>query len=89
MLSIRVHLAGIREERFRRSADLEVARAAMNDAIGLPLDSVHSLTTPLAPVPAAETKLSGYEKNAVDGRPEARKTVASKAARTFSRTPRA
>jgi outer membrane protein TolC len=38
VLSIRVHLAGVREEQIRRSADLEVARAAMNDAIGLPLD---------------------------------------------------
>ncbi len=45
VLSIRVHLAGVREEQIRRSADLEVARAAMNDAIGLPLDSAHSLTT--------------------------------------------
>jgi outer membrane protein len=74
VLSIRVHLAGVREEQIRRSADLEVARAAMNDAIGLPLDSVHSLTTPLAPLPVAQTELSGYEKNAVDGRPEARQT---------------
>ena len=74
VLSIRVHLAAVREEQIRRSADLEVARAAMNDAIGLPLDSVHSLTTPLAPLPVAQTELSGYEKNAVDGRPEARQT---------------
>jgi len=72
VLSIRVHLAGVREEQIRRSADLEVARAAMNDAIGLPMDSAHSLTTPLAPLPIAQTELSGYEKNAVDGRPEAR-----------------
>jgi outer membrane protein TolC len=74
VLSIRVHLAGVREEQIRRSADLEVARAAMNDAMGLPLDSVHSLTTPLAPLPVAQTELNGYEKNAVDGRPEARQT---------------
>jgi outer membrane protein len=72
VLSIRVHLAGVREEQIRRSADLEVARAAMNDAIGLPLDTVHSLTTPLAPLPGAQPELSGYEKSAVDGRPEAR-----------------
>jgi outer membrane protein len=72
VLSIRVHLAAVREEQIRRSADLEVARAAMNDAIGLPLDSVHVLTSPLEPLPIAQTELSGYEKNAVDGRPEAR-----------------
>ena len=74
VLSIRVHLAGVREEQIRRSADLEVARAAMNDAIGLPLDSVHSLTTSLAPLPVTRTELSGYEKNAVNVRPEARQT---------------
>jgi outer membrane protein TolC len=44
----------------------------MNDAIGLPLDSVHALATPLAPLPVARFELSGYEKDAVDGRPEAR-----------------
>ncbi|HYL15875.1 MAG TPA: TolC family protein [Terriglobales bacterium] len=74
VLSIRVHLAGVREEQIRRTADLEVARAAMNDGMGLPLDSVHSLTTPLAPLPVAQTELNGYEKNALDGRPEARQT---------------
>ena len=74
VLSIRVHLAGVREEQIRRSADLEVARAAMNDAIGLPLDSVHSLATPLVPLPVGQPELTGYEKHAVDGRPEARQT---------------
>jgi outer membrane protein len=81
VLSIRVHLAGVREEQIQRSADFEVARAAMNDAMGLPLDAVHSLTTPLAPLPVVETQLSGFEKNGVDGRPEARQTrLASKIA---------
>jgi len=74
VLSIRVHIAAIREEQIRRSADLEVARAAMNDAIGLPLDAAHSLTTPLVPLPVVEAELSGLEKNAVEGRPEARQT---------------
>jgi outer membrane protein TolC len=72
VLSIRVHLAGVREEQIRRSADLEVARAAMNDAIGLALDSVHSLTTPLSPLLVAQPDLSSSEKSAFDSRPEAR-----------------
>jgi outer membrane protein TolC len=46
----------------------------MNDAIGLPLDSVHSLTTPLAPLPVARTEPGVYEDNGVAGRPEARQT---------------
>ena len=43
VLSIRVHLAGVREQQIRRAADLDVARAALNDALGLPLDTPHTL----------------------------------------------
>ena len=44
VLSIRVHLASVREQQIRRAADLDVARAALNDAIGLALDAlrIHS-----------------------------------------------
>ena len=31
VLSIRVHLAGVREQQIRRAADLDVARAALNE----------------------------------------------------------
>ena len=51
-LSIRVHLASVREQQIRREADVEIARAALNDAIGLPLDTPHALTTPLVPLDA-------------------------------------
>jgi len=74
VLSIRVHLAAIREEQIRRNADLEVARAAMNDAIGLPLDTEHTLTTRLAPLPLAQNEISGLEKTAMEIRPEVRQT---------------
>jgi outer membrane protein TolC len=47
-LAIRVHLAWAREQEIRRSYDVEIARAALNDALGLPLDTTHELTTPLA-----------------------------------------
>src|SRR5579885_3330135 len=36
VLSIRVHLANMTEQRIRRAADLDVARAALNDAADLP-----------------------------------------------------
>lgn len=74
VLSIRVHIAAVREEQIRRNADLQVARAAMNDAIGLPLDTEHFLTTALAPLPIAQDNISGLEKSAVDTRPESRQT---------------
>jgi outer membrane protein TolC len=72
VLSIRVHLAGVRERRIRRAADLDVARAALNQALGLPLDTPHSLTTPLTPFSSQHHPLAAYEAGAVGARPEAR-----------------
>jgi outer membrane protein len=72
MLSIRVHLASVREQQIRRAADLDVARAALNDAIGLGLDTAHALTTGLTPLKLPEGLLADYERNALSDRPEAR-----------------
>ena len=71
VLSIQVHLAGVREQQIRRAADLDVARAALNDIVGLPLDTTHRLTTPLSPLMAPAGLLADYEKSAVTDRPEA------------------
>jgi len=72
VLSIRVHLAGVREQQIRRAADLDVARAALNDVLGLPLDTAHTLTTQLTPLNLPEGSLADYERNALSERPEAR-----------------
>jgi outer membrane protein TolC len=72
VLSIRVHLASVREQQIRRAADLDVARAALNDALGLPLDAAHTLTTALTPLKLPESLLAHYERNALSERPEAR-----------------
>ena len=72
VLSIRVHLASVREQQIRRAADLDVARAALNDALGLPLDNLHTLTTALTPLKFPEGLLADYESNALSERPEAR-----------------
>ncbi len=72
VLSIRVHLAGVREQQIRREADLDVARAALNDAMGLPLDTAHTLTTRLTPLQLPAGVLADYERNALSERPEAR-----------------
>jgi outer membrane protein len=77
VLSIRVHLAGVREQLIRRTADWDVARAALNDALGLPLDTAHSLSTPLAPANLTAGLLADYEKSAVADRPEARQAKLS------------
>lgn len=72
VLSIRVHLAAVHEERIRREADLDVARAALNDALGLPLDSPHTLSTAMTPAKLPDGLLADYERQALADRPEAR-----------------
>ena len=47
VLALRVHLAAMREQQIRASNDLAVARAALNDALGVSLDRAFELTTPL------------------------------------------
>jgi outer membrane protein TolC len=72
VLSIRVHLASVRELQIRRQADVDVARAALNDAIGLPLDASHTLTSQLVPLDLLDLALQSQEKTAIEQRPEAR-----------------
>jgi len=72
VLSIRVHLAAVNEQRIQRSADLDVARAALNDALGQPLDTRHELTTRLQPAVLPDIALEGVEHEAAGARPEAR-----------------
>jgi outer membrane protein TolC len=74
VLSIRVHLAAVNEQRIRRTADLEVARAALNDAMGLALDTPHALTTALTPADLPELVLDELERTASRERPETRQT---------------
>ncbi|MBZ5726698.1 MAG: TolC family protein [Acidobacteriia bacterium] len=74
VLSIRVHLAAVTEQRINRAADLEVAKAALNDALGLPLDTPHALSTPLAALELPDLAVDGLERSASASRPEARET---------------
>ncbi len=72
VLSIRVHLAAMQEQRIRRSYELDVARAALNEALGLPLETPHQLAASLEPLPAPPAPLADYEKRAASHRPELR-----------------
>jgi outer membrane protein TolC len=74
VLSIRVHLAAMTEQRINRAADLDVAKATLNDALGLPLDTPHALTTPLAALVLPDLAVDGLEHSASTSRPEARET---------------
>jgi outer membrane protein TolC len=74
VLAIRVHLAAMREQEIRRSYELAVARAALNEALGLPLDAEHELSTPLAPAGLKESPLAEHEASAEENRPESRQS---------------
>ncbi len=74
VLSIKVHLAAVNEQRITRQAQLDVAKAALNDALGLPLETEHALTTALSPATLGETTIAALEKEAGDARPEARQS---------------
>jgi outer membrane protein len=85
VLSIRVHLAAVTEQRIQRAADLEVAKSALNDALGLPLDTLHTLSSALSPVDLPELELASLEREASSARPEAREThLAADLAKTQS-----
>jgi outer membrane protein TolC len=74
VLSIRVHLAAVTEQRIQRAAELDVAKSALNDVLGLPLDTAHLLTTTLTPLDLPDMTLEELERNAPGARPEARQT---------------
>ncbi|HEU0122427.1 MAG TPA: TolC family protein [Bryobacteraceae bacterium] len=59
VLSIRVHLAKAREENIHRKADRETANATLNQAIGLPLDTPHTLASTLTERPVAAVDSTG------------------------------
>jgi len=73
VLAVRVHLAAMLEQQIRASNDLAVARAALNDALGVSLDRAFDLTTPLESGAAApEASLERYRSVAAENRPEMR-----------------
>jgi outer membrane protein TolC len=75
VLSIRVHLAAVNEQRINRTAELEVAKAALNDALGQRLDTQHTLTTPLAALDLPDMALEQLEGEGAAKRPEARQSL--------------
>lgn len=55
VLAVDVHLATAKEEIIQRRQQAEVARAALNHALGQPLDTAYTLTTPLSGFAGGET----------------------------------
>ena len=70
VLSIRVHLAAVREGEIRRSYDVQIAMATLNEALGLPLDTRHTLAADLTPAQLPGDSTAQYETAAAQNRPE-------------------
>ena len=72
VLSVKVHVSAMKEQVIRRTADVQTARATLNQALGLSLDEAHQLTTPLSASGAPAAVESSYENKARSERPEVR-----------------
>jgi len=58
VLAVRTHRAALEQERIQAAGDAQVALAALNDALGLPLDTPRTLSTPLAEASAPADDLA-------------------------------
>ena len=75
VLAVEVHRASALQDQIRAVNDLEVARAALNDAIGIDLNERREAVTPLtAAAPPRET-LEGYVATAVGDRPDTKQAA--------------
>ena len=70
VLSVQVHASSMSEYRARAAADLRIAHAALNEALGLPLDDEHILTTPMESPQLPGDTGSARENQAATLRPE-------------------
>jgi outer membrane protein TolC len=74
VLALDVHLAQMRAREIQAESQRRIALAALNDAMGQPLDREYVLA-PVAPGTAASASLPDLETQALAGRPEARQAA--------------
>lgn len=72
VLQLEVHLAQTREQEIRAEAEVPIARARLNQAIGQPLDTVLELEEVPEPAPRTDTPVSVLEAAALTSRPDVR-----------------
>ncbi|HUA19350.1 MAG TPA: TolC family protein [Bryobacteraceae bacterium] len=75
VLSVRVHWADMREREIQARYAVNTAQAALDDALGQPLDATHDLSTPLNAAKLNSADLAGLEKTSVRDRAEARQAA--------------
>lgn len=75
VLSVRVHLADMREREIQARYAVQTAQAALDDALGLPLEAVHDLSTPLTEAKLGDANVEGLGKTSIQERAEARQAA--------------
>ena len=80
VLSVRVHLADMREREIQARYALDVASAALDDAMGAPLETQHDLSTALVPAKLSQTNLAELDKTSLQGPAPREALLASEAA---------
>ena len=77
VLSVRVHLADVRQQEIEAKYGIDVALAALNEALGLPLETAHDLSTPLTAAKLPDTSPEALGSKAVGERPDSRQASLS------------
>jgi outer membrane protein TolC len=77
VLSARVQFSSVEQERIRAEQDVQVGLAALNDALGVPLDNRYNLATALSESKLALQGVDDYERQAAAGHPELRQAELS------------
>jgi outer membrane protein len=70
VLQVDVYLARVREQQIRADADERIARATLNDLMGVSLDSIFELDATSSSVAAAPNDLASLEAEALANRPD-------------------
>jgi outer membrane protein TolC len=84
VLSLRVHLADMKEREIQARYALDVALAALNDALGLPLESQHELSTVLVAARLTNTDFAALDQISLQGPGPREASLAAQAAEAQS-----
>jgi outer membrane protein len=82
VLSFQVHAAGMKARLAQAVADETIARTALNELMGEPLDTPFTLDDVAAAAPAPETDLASLEREALEKRESAKEAILQEQAAT-------
>jgi outer membrane protein len=84
LLTAKVRLASRNQELIRARNNLELARAQLNSAMGVPVDALYQPADPLAEPSLAAPALAGVEQKALASRPDLKRIESEQSAQQLS-----